>query len=124
MGFRFPIGYDVSFKKENEELWGQIVDRRETGDLKVYTVQRNDGKKYQVREGELQLYYFDPSLIYVVQFKDGNFLEYGSKGEVRRVTLKNADKWHYKWHAEEEANELKEKFNEDVNVRVIELTLK
>lgn len=124
MAFKFPIGYDVSFQKEREEIWGQIVDRRETGDLKVYTVQMNDGKKHQVREDELQLHYFDENLVYVVQFSDGKFLEYGTNGEVRKVTLKNADKWQFIWHAEDEVKELKEKFNDDLKVRSVELSLK
>lgn len=124
MTFRFPIGYDVSFEKDGEEIWGQVVDRRESGDLKVYTIQMNDGKKHQVREEELQLYYFDENLVYVVQFSDGKFLEYGANGEVRKVTLKNADKWHFKWHAEDEVKELKEKVNDELRVRSVELTLK
>ncbi|WP_027632302.1 hypothetical protein [Clostridium hydrogeniformans] len=124
MSFRFPIGYDVSFYEDNKEGFGQIVDRREVGEKKIYTIYTEKGKKKQCREEELELYYFDPMTIYVIEFSDGKFLEYGENGTIRRVSLKNADKWHYKWHGEEEAKKLSEILNEEVRCRCVELVLK
>ena len=124
MSFRFPIGYDVSFYEGDKENFGQIVDRRESDDKKIYTIHTGEGKKRQCREEELELYYFDPSTIYVVEFSDGKFLEYGENGYIRRVSLKNSSQWHYKWHCEEEAKRLSEILNEEVKCRTVELVLK
>ncbi|MEW8956169.1 hypothetical protein [Clostridium sp.] len=120
MSFRFPIGYDVSFYEGDKEHFGQIVDRRESEYKKIYTIHTSEGKKKQCREEELELYYFDPSTIYVVEFSDGKFLEYGENGSIRRVSLKNSDKW----HGEEEARKLSEILKEEVKCRTVELVLK
>lgn len=124
MNFIFPIGYDVCFSENGIEHFGQVVDRREVDEKKTYTVHTNEGIKKQCKEESLELYYFDPTTIYVVQFSDGKFLEFRENRTIKKVSLKNADKWQYKWHAEETAKELSDKLNEKVIFRSVELALK